>query len=166
MALAKVIRKKNITPLHKKHCAVCDVPSQKMYCSNAHKQKAYRIRRKTKLQTVTSNEDHVTSNALLVEQRTTNDLLRQLLAAGISQNVAPSTKTAHHDTPQTTLNDLPELESKRAKTNGSNSRQRLLDSMSAMSGVKKISIKPEAKNNIIKGSDVPLSEPDFGELQL
>jgi len=68
-----------------------------------------------------------------------------------------------------TLNDFPELQAKRAKTNGQSS-QNLLNAMSAMSGAVRINLKLEAKaeskNNIIAGSDVALTEPSFDELTL
>jgi len=166
MALARVEKQtNNIVPIGKQ-CRVCNEFSGKlMYCSNAHKQKAYRQRRKNKLQAVTSNQEHVTSNALLAAQLETNELLKQLLANGISTTTTQTGQNAHHATPELTLNDLSELQSKRAKTNGQ-SRQNLLNAMSSMAGTKKITIKSEPKNNVIAGSEIDLPEPTFEGLEL
>ena len=71
--------------------------------------------------------------------------------------------------PPIPANNLPELQSKKAKTNGQ-SRQNLLDAMAGIAGTQKITIKPEAKktptSNIIAGSDVELSAPYFSGLAL
>jgi len=80
-------------------------------------------------------------------------------------NKARSLANAQHTTPELILNDLPLLQSKQAKVNGQ-SRANLLNSMSAMAGTKKITIKPESPIKTIAGSDVKLSTPTFDSLEI
>jgi len=85
-----------------------------------------------------------------------------------ASNAVQSLHKPHHATPAYTLNDLPALQSKKATGDG-NSRQRLLDSMSALSGTKPITYKPEIPKlaGIIAGSsDVTLTTPTFDSLEI
>jgi len=145
-----------------KRCPICGLPAfsaRATYCSKNGrcKQKAYNERRRNK-----RNVTNITIANL--EQKITylTDLVEHLAVNGISTNT-PQNK--HHATPEITLSDLSELQAKKAKSTGQ-SRVNLLNSMAAMTGTKKLTIKPEAKNNIIAGSDKPLSEPVFDGLGL
>ena len=60
---------------------------------------------------------------------------------------------------------LKELQSKAAKSNGL-SRVNLLNSMSAMTGTKKLTVKPEPSIKTIAGSDVELPEPSLDNLEI
>jgi len=144
-----------------KRCPVCRLPvfsARAKYCrpNSSCKQKAYRNRLR--------QQRNVTPDASLAELQKITQLLEKLLAAGINQNIVASPQTpqnAHHAMPQSTLNDLPELQAKKAKSNG-NSRQNLLSAMQNIAGIKK----PKPKSNIIAGSDKPLAEPVFDGLEL
>ena len=133
-----------------------------MYCSNSHKQKAYRIRRKNKLQTVTSQQDHVTDNAVLDELKKITDLLTKLASTGIvATHQTPQNE--QHDTPLIDISNLPELDIQTAKVDNKKLEQNFLNSLNAMVG------KPKPAKNTIKQMtlpDAPLPLPDFSEMEL
>jgi len=95
--------------------------------------------------------------------------IQRLEQALLSERVPPAMhmakQLASHATPEYTLNDLPLLGSKAAKSNG-NSRQNLLSALSNISGTAKINLKPEPKPEAsgiktIANSGVELAEPTF-----
>jgi len=154
--------KKNIIRLHDKVCPVCGLPSfssRATYCSRDGKcrQKAYRLRQR--------NGHNVTIDTIAtLEEKIAylTDLVERLATSSITQSV----HKASHAAQELTLNDLPELQAKAVKLDGGQSRQNLLNAMSNMSKTSKITVKPEAKNNVIAGSDVSLTEPNFDDLEL
>jgi len=108
--------------------------------------------------------DNVLDNAanILMEK-----LTYKMQQGNTVSNASQPTHNAHTATPAYTLNDLPVLTSKKAKSNG-HSAQALLSAMSAMSGTKRITLKPEVPKvaSIIAGSEKPLLAPIFENLEI
>jgi len=111
------------------------------------------------------NEGIITDNALKAHIDRLENLIMQ--QHNTASNASQNAHKPHHATPAYTLNDLPELESKRTKSNEKSS-QNLLNALSGITGTEKITIKPAVPKvtSIITDSDKPLAAPTFDNLEI